>query len=74
MTTKDTIIGMLNGYEHSQIVTVEDVRNEILNGCYYDAIKYTDFRFGTNLERFTYDPYTGHKISWKKVRKLLEGA
>ena len=59
-------------YEHYEIVSVRDLKDELCGDCYYTPKEYCDFRFGTNLRRFHFDPYTGNKINWKEVKKLLE--
>jgi len=73
MTSYDTTVGVLNiSYEYYEIVTVKDLKDELGKDCYYTPKEYCDFRYGTNLRRFVYDPYTGEKIIWKEVKKLLE--
>ena len=72
-TNLNTSIGVLTySYEMSSIVSVSDLKTEIDRGCYYTPRQYCDFRYATNLVRFNYDPYTGDKIDWKEVKKLLE--
>ena len=74
MTNKDTIIGELCLLQYSDICSVEDLRDELrLNKeCVFTARQYCDRRYSTNLQRFNYDPFTGEKIDWKKVKELLQ--
>ena len=72
-TTLETTIGQLwVSYETVYICTVKDLKEELdRGGCYYRPQHYCDFRYATNLQRFVYDPYTGSKIDWKEVKRLL---
>ena len=72
-TTLETTIGQLCvSYETVHICTVKDLKEELARGgCYYRPQHYCDFRYATNLQRFIYDPYTGTKIDWKEVKRLL---
>lgn len=72
MTNGNTYIGEFIDHEQTRIVNVYDLYNEILRGTKWNARQYCDRRFTTNLIHFNYDPYTGEKINWGKVRKLLE--
>lgn len=70
---QDTIIGIYNDYERSYLITIFDLAADIKRGwTHYTPKQYCDWRYNTNLERFVYNPYTGEKIDWKEVRKLLE--
>lgn len=72
MTNKNTIIGILNGITHSDLADINDLKREFKRGdCVYSAQQFCDFRYATNLVRFRYDPYTGEKIDWKKVKELI---
>ena len=72
MEENDTI-GILNGYEYDELCSVESLRDHVKHGCtVYTAAKYCDWRFNTDLRRFNFDPYTGKKIDWKEVRKMIE--
>lgn len=72
MEENDTI-GILNGYEYDELCSVGSLRNHIKNeGTVYTATQYCDGRFNTDLRRFSFDPYTGKKIDWKEVRKIIE--
>lgn len=70
---KDTTIGLVNDYEDTRLASIMMIAADIRRGwtCYTPK-QYCDWRYSTNLERFVYDPYTGEKINWKEVRKLLE--
>ncbi len=72
-TTLETTIGQLCvSYDTVHICTVKDLKEDIARGgCFYRPQQYCDFRYATNLQRFVYDPYTGTKIDWKKVKRLL---
>lgn len=71
----DTTIGVLTlSYGYEPIVAVRKLKEVISDGgCAFDARKYCDFRFTTNLQRFYYDPYTGNEVDWKRVYELLTG-
>ena len=70
---QDTTIGVYNDYERSYIITIVELAAEIKRSwTTYTTKQYCDWRYSTNLERFVYNPYTGEKIDWKEVRKLLE--
>lgn len=72
MMNYDTFVGKLDTFDSSRIVTVGDLKNEIQSGgCKFGPKEYCDFRYGTNLERFLFDPYSGEKINWKTVKELL---
>lgn len=67
-----TAIGVLSvSYDSTFIATVADLKESISDGCAFDARKYCDFRYSTNLHRFYYDPFTGNEVDWKKVYELL---
>ena len=74
MTNSYTTIGVLSkDYDCGTIIDIVGLRNELKSSwCYYTPKQYCDFRYSTNLQRFNYDPYTGEKIDWKKVKELLE--
>ena len=68
----DTIIGILNDYDYETIITIEDLNEHIKDPlCVYTINQYCDCRYGTDLTRFSYDPYTGEKIIWKEVKNIL---
>ena len=68
----DIIIGMLSDYDHTDIVNIDDLYKAIQDEyCIYTIDQYCDFRYSTNLTRFTYDPFDGSKIDWKEVKKEL---
>lgn len=74
-TSYFTAIGVLrHSFGYSYVCSVYELQQAILrdgDNCPYDARKYCDFRYETNLSRFNYDPYTGKKIDWKEVKRLL---
>ena len=74
MTNFKTTIGILSvTYEYTCICTVNDLYDFVREDfCVYKARQFCDFRFSTNLQRFVYDPYTGEKIDWKEVKRLIE--
>ena len=72
MTSKDTVIGELCFDEHSELCSVEELRKELRCGCFFTARQYCDYRCSTNLQRFNYDPFSGERIDWKKVKELLQ--
>ena len=72
MEENDTI-GILNGYEYDELCSVGSLRDHIKHGgTVYTAAQYCDWRFNTDLRRFRFDPYTGKRIDWKEVRKMIE--
>lgn len=69
MTNNKTIIGIYNGF----VVSVEELVNELNTfKSVYTIQQLTDFRYATCLIRFNYNPYTGEKIDWKTVKRILE--
>lgn len=67
-----TIIGMLNDYDHTDLVSISDLYNAIQDRlCLYNIKQYCDLRYSTNLTRFWYDPYHGTPINWKEVKQEL---
>ena len=70
--TRKTAIGVWNDYEDTEVFTIEDLGQTIRHGWTdYEIDDFCDRRKSTNLTRFNYDPYTGEKIDWKEVKKLL---
>lgn len=71
MTNDKTTIGLICLLHDSvHLFTVAQLRDELKN-TRYTAQQYCDWRYATNLQRFVYDPYTGNKIDWKEVKRLL---
>lgn len=70
---KDTTIGMLClDYDCTVLASVLDLKYELDHArTVYTAKQYCDGRCSTNLTRFVYDPFTGEKIDWKKIKELL---
>ena len=73
MEENDTI-GIINAYgNRDMICSIVFLRNHIkYGGTVYTATQYCDWRFNTDLRRFSFDPYTGKRIDWKEVRKMIE--
>lgn len=73
MEENDTI-GIINAYgDREMICSIGFLRDHIKHGCtVYTAAQYCDWRFNTDLRRFRFDPYTGKKIDWTEVRKMIE--
>ena len=69
MTTDNTTIGIR--YDDGNAITVEELRKDTISS-YFTINQYCDFRYSTNIGRFNYDPYTGEKIDWKEVKRLLK--
>lgn len=75
-TNKDTIVGILDDYENSQFISLNDLfkqskdssENHLYNA--YTMKEYGDWRFSTDLQRFNFDPFTGEKIDWKIVKNF----
>ena len=74
MTNNTTIIGVLcETYDRTFLCSVAELYEAVHDRhCRYSAKQYCDFRYATNLQRFRYDPFTGEKIDWKKVKELIE--
>ena len=65
-------IGILNGYSHDELCTIGELREHIsTGGTVFKPHQYCDWRYNTDLRRFSFDPYTGEKIDWKEVEKLI---
>lgn len=61
-------IGMWFDYGDTRTITRNELENELLSTTSYSLKDFYDRRVSTNLERFNYDPYTGEKIDWKRLR------
>lgn len=78
MTDNYTIIGILSlSYDCTYLCSVAELYEATHDRpfqytAHYTAKQYCDFRYATNLQRFRYDPFTGEKIDWKKVKELIE--
>lgn len=74
--TLDTTIGVYcGGYEDTHLITIGGLCDELhatFCFCAYTAKQFCDWRYSTCLQRFVYDPYTGEKLDWKKIREMLE--
>lgn len=75
--TLDTTIGIYNyTFEDTSPITIGELRNELhANPCFlkWDSRELCDWRYSTCLTRFRYDPYTGEKLDWKEIKKMLDG-
>lgn len=73
MTNETTTIGVLcETYDRTFLCTVAELRDAMKDAqCHYTVRQYCDFRCSTNLQRFLYDPLTGERIDWRKVKELL---
>ena len=68
------IIGVLNDYEDTRLVTVEGLKDDIktrerIYKYFYTLSDYADKRKSTNLSRFDYCPLCGSKVDWKAIKK-----
>lgn len=72
-TDKNTVIGIWNDYDDTREINVEELGEMIKYGTdvVYNSSQFCDRRCSTNLTRFNFDPYTGDKIDWKVVYKIL---
>lgn len=75
--TLDTVIGnYCFSYDDTYLVSIGRLKSELRpNNPFkpvYTAKQFCDRRCSTCLQRFNYDPYTGEKLDWKKIRKMLE--
>ena len=73
MEENDTI-GIINAYDNrGTICSIDFLRYHIKSGgTVFTAKQYCDWRCNTNLHRFNFDPYTGKRIDWTEVRKMIE--
>lgn len=73
MEENDTI-GIINAYgNRDMICSIDFLRDHIkYGGTVFTAKQYCDWRCNTNLHRFNFDPYTGKRIDWTEVRKMIE--
>lgn len=69
--TNETIIGLYCYVDYCDFVTVEELLRLIAMGdTTYNMADYTDWRRSTNITRFRYDPFTGEKVEWGRLRKM----
>ena len=70
MDEHECVIGIINDYECTREVTISALKEHIeWHNGYYKLADYADRRKSTDLTRFTYCPYCGKKIDWKKIRE-----
>lgn len=68
--TNKTIIGVFYYTDDCEFVTVDDLLRLIaMGGTTYTMADYTDRRKSTNITRFNFDPFTGEKVEWGRMRK-----
>ena len=70
--TRQTIIGVLTNFSVESLCTIDELGEYLAGQSRYTAQQYCDARYATNLQRFKYDPFTGEKIDWGKVKYLIE--
>ena len=71
--TKEMIIGVWNDYEAYPLATIKSVRDMVdNNSCVFSAEQLCNPKCNTNLTRFTYEPYTGLKIDWNEIYRLVK--
>lgn len=70
MTTPKTTIGIFHDYTDSHVITVEELK-DLQISTVYSPKQFCDWRCNTCLSRFIFDPYSGEKIDWKRVREIL---
>lgn len=77
------VIGMLNDYENTELITLEELKEHIesvrataiyyktlsLSLKHYELSDYCDKRKTTDLTRFEYCPFCGQKIDWERIKK-----
>lgn len=72
--TNETIIGILYFTDDCEFVTVGDLLRHIARGdTVYTMNDYTDWRRSTDITRFRFDPFTGEKVEWGRLRKKFKG-
>ena len=70
--TGQTTIGILMSFSVESLCDINQLGEYYAGQSRYTAEQYCDFRYATNLQRFKYDPFTGEKIDWKKVKNLIK--
>lgn len=70
--TGGNIIGIFTSFSCESLCTIDELGERLAGQSRYTAKQYCDFRYSTNLQRFRYDPFTGEKIDWKEVKRLIE--
>ena len=61
---------MYYSFTNAELVTLNELKQGITNeDTKYTLLDYTDKRKSTNLVRFDYCPYCGHRINWKEIRE-----
>ena len=68
----ETTIGILTSFSVESLYNIDELGEYLAGQSRYTAEQYCDFRYATNLQRFKYDPFTGEKIDWKKVKKMIK--
>lgn len=78
MSDCEHIIGMLNDYANTDIVTLQELKLHIENmkryrmrfaARFYTLEQYADKRINTDLTQFDYCPMCGEKIDWKAIKR-----
>ena len=67
----ECVIGILNDYGYSPLVTISELL-KLQPKSVYTMKQYCDWRYSTNLTRFVHCPYCGKKIDWETIRKDLK--
>ena len=71
MTGKNAV-GIFTSFGVGTLCTIDELGERFAGQSRYTAKQYCDFRYSTNLQRFKYDPFTGEKIDWKEVERMIE--
>lgn len=70
--TGQTTIGILTSFDVESLYNIDELGEYLAGQSRYTAKQYCDLRYATNLQRFKYDPFTGEKIDWKKVKQMIK--
>ena len=71
--TTDTTIGIWSEEFLGRPITISELYDEVVNKhSIYSPKQLCDWRYSTNLMRFTFDPYTGEQLNWKQIKYFLE--
>lgn len=66
-------IGIWYDYHYSPMITLNELKSKVLERpMTYSLEQYFDWRYNTNMQRFSYCPYCGKKIDWKTLKNNVK--